>query len=95
MGLFDFLSSEARQKDRIAKTFALEAGLIAECPVCRGLTDRLDDRPLATLEQLIDQAFDQQDARVAVFQGDRKALRDLVHRIREELPYQCLCESTS
>ena len=93
MGLFDFLRRPDRQRDAAAIRIDLAAGVLQECPVCRGLFDRQRDDRLPVAELMAHQHFDRGDPLVAVFAGDRADLLRRLRSVRDRFEFHCDCHS--
>ena len=98
MGLFERLRRWLRQRplddprDQVAIEIDLAAGVLEECPVCRGISDRQrhDRLPVAELE--VHQRFDRGDPSIAPFHGDRDDLLRRLRRVRDRFEYNCICK---
>ena len=84
----------AGKRQRAAALVAIEAGLLAECPVCREITDtgRLDKLPDA--DRLVDAWIQRGDERLRLFHGDAAAVKQLVRRLVEQSDIHCTCEKS-
>lgn len=92
MGLFDFFNGDERSRDKVALEIDLEAGVLEQCPVCRSVFDRQHDERLPAADAAAHQAFDDNDPRVAIFNGDRDDLLARLRSVRKPIPYACICE---
>lgn len=92
MGILDFLRPRGGDRDRVAIAIDLAAGVLEECPVCRGISDRQRDDRLPAAELMVHQRFDHADPSVAVFQGDRDDLLRRLRSVRARFDYQCTCQ---
>ena len=93
MGLFDFFNSDERKKNQVALEIDLEAGVLERCPVCRSVFDRQHDDRLAAADAIAHMDFDNNQPRVAIFEGDRDDLLKRLREVRKPVPYACICES--
>lgn len=92
MGIFDHFRRPGADRDQVAIEIDLAAGVLQECPVCRGVTDPMLDDRLAAAELLAHQRFDQGDTSVAMFSGDRDDLLRRLRSVRERFDHHCLCQ---
>lgn len=92
MGLFDFLRRPDAQRDKVAIAIDLEAGVLEECPICRGISDKQRDDRLPTADLLVHRRFDHADPSVAVFGGDRDDLLRRLRSVRDRFGYHCTCQ---
>jgi len=91
MGFFDFFRRPGADRDKVAIEIDLAAGVLEECPVCRGLSDKQRDDRLPAADLEAHQRFDHNDPSVAVFQGDREDLLRRLRSVRDGVNYHCTC----
>jgi hypothetical protein len=91
MGLFDFFNSDERKKNEVALQIDLEAGVVERCRVCGDLFDEEHDERLPAADAAAHEAFDRNDPRVAIFQGNREDLLSRLRSARKPLPFRCPC----
>ena len=70
---------------------SIAAGVLEECPVCRGLADKMRDDLLPAAERIAHERFDRADPSVAVFNGDRGDLLRRLRSVRNGVNYHCTC----
>jgi hypothetical protein len=92
MGIFDFLRRPGEDRDRVAIEIDLAAGVLEECPVCRGISDKQRDDRLPAADLLAHQRFDQAHPSVAVFRGDRDDLLHRLRSVRDRFGFHCTCQ---
>ena len=96
MGLFDFLNldkwRDESRKDAVAIEIDVATGVLERCPVCQTVFDRERDERLPAADLEAHQAFDRNDPRVAIFNGDRDDLLARLRRVRAPLPWNCTCD---
>jgi hypothetical protein len=91
MGFFDFFRRPGASRDKVAIEIDLATGVLEECPVCRGLSDKQRDDRLPAADLEAHQRFDRNDPSVAVFQGDREDLLRRLRSVRDGVNYHCTC----
>lgn len=91
MGIFDFFRRPGTDRDKVAIEIDVATGVLEECPVCRGLSDKQRDDRLPAADLEAHQRFDHKDPSVAVFQGDREDLLRRLRSVRKEVNYHCRC----
>lgn len=91
MGIFDFFRRRRDGRDQVAIEIDLAAGVLEECPVCRGISDKLRDDRLPAAELEVHQRFDHNHPSVATFQGDRDDLLRRLRSVRDRFSYHCRC----
>ena len=91
MGFFDFFRRTGANRDKVAVEIDLATGVLEECPVCRGLSDKLRDDRLPAADLEAHQRFDRDDPSVALFQGDREDLLRRLRSVRDGVNYHCTC----
>ena len=91
MGIFDFFRRPGADRDKIAIEIDVATGVLEECPVCRGLSDKQRDDRLPAADLEAHQRFDHKDPSVEVFQGDREDLLRRLRSVRKEVNYHCRC----
>jgi hypothetical protein len=91
MGFFDFFRRPGANRDKVAIEIDLATGVLEECPVCRGLSDKQRDDRLPAADLEAHQRFDRNDPSVAVFQGDREDLLRRLRSVRDGVNYHCTC----
>jgi len=82
------------RKRRAAARVGIEAGVLAECPVCRDLTDTSHPELLAEADRIADEWLQRGDERLRDFHGDGDAVRRLVRRLVEESDIHCTCQKS-
>jgi hypothetical protein len=87
-----FGSRRARAQRRAAIAIDLEAGVLEQCPVCRGIADKLRDDRLPLADALAAARIAEGDPEVAAFAGDLVALQAKLRDVRREFRYSCTCE---
>ena len=88
-GIFD--RDRARRR-KGAVSLGMAAGVLAECPVCREITDLTRDDLLDAADALAGEWIRCGDARAAAFRGDVAALRRTLREVRKGLDVMCTCE---
>lgn len=91
MGIFDFFRRPGADRDKVAIEIDLATGVLEECPVCRGLSDKQRDDRLPAADLEAHRRFDQHDPSVAVFHGDREDLLRRLRSVRDGVNYHCTC----
>lgn len=91
MGFLDFFRRPGADRDKVAIAIDIAAGVLEECPVCRGISDKQRDDRLAAAELLAHQRFDAQAPGIALFNGDRADLLARLRSVRERFDYHCRC----
>jgi hypothetical protein len=91
MGFLDFFRRPGADRDKAAIAIDIAAGVLEECPVCRGVSDKQRDDRLAAAELLAHQRFDAGDPMVAPFRGDRADLLARLRSVRARFDYHCTC----
>jgi len=91
MSIFEFFRRPGADRDKIAIEIDLAAGVLEECPVCRGISDKLRDDRLPAAELEAHQRFDRNHPSITVFQGDRDDLLRRLRSVRKEFNYHCTC----
>lgn len=91
MGIFDFFRRPGADRDKVAIEIDVATGVLEECPVCRGLSDKQRDDRLPAADLEAHQRFDHKDPSVAVFQGDREDLLRRLRSVRKGVDYHCRC----
>jgi hypothetical protein len=91
MDFFDFFRRPGASRDKVAIDIDLATGVLEECPVCRGLSDKQRDDRLPAADLEAHQRFDRNDPSVAVFQGDREDLLRRLRSVRDGVNYHCTC----
>ena len=84
----------AGKRRRAAALVGIEAGLLAECPVCREITDRGRTERLPDADRLADEWILRGDERLRSFHGDAAAVKELVRRLVEQSDIHCNCEKS-
>jgi hypothetical protein len=84
----------AGKKRRAAVFVGIEAGVLAECPVCRDITDNSHPEKLAEADRIADEWLERGDERLRIFHGDSRAVKKLVHQLVEESDIHCTCEKS-
>lgn len=91
MGFLDFFRRPDAALDRVAIEIDIAAGVLEECPVCRGIADKQRDDRLPAADLIAHQRFDAGDPSVAPFAGDRDDLLRRLRRVRDRFGYNCTC----
>ena len=91
MGIFEFFRRPGADRDKVAIEIDLAAGVLEECPVCRGISDKQRDDRLPAADLEAHQRFDRNDTSIAVFQGDRDDLLRRLRSVRKGFNYHCTC----
>ncbi len=92
MGFFDFLRRPGAQRDQVAIDIDVATGVLEQCPVCRGISDRQRDDRLPAADLEAHQRFDRLDPSIAVFDGDRDDLLHRLRTVRRGFDYECTCQ---
>ena len=92
MGHFEPFRQPDAKLDAVEIEIDHAAGLLDECPVCRGISDRQRADRLPASELLAQQRFDHADPSVAVFASDRGDLLRRLRSVRDRFDYNCICE---
>ena len=92
MGFLDFFRRPDAARDRVAIEIDIAAGVLEECPVCRGVSDRQRDDRLPAADLIAHQRFDANDTSVAPFGGDRDDLLQRLRKVRDRFGYTCTCQ---
>jgi hypothetical protein len=91
MGFLDFFRRPGAARDQVAIEIDIAAGVLEECPVCRGISDKQRDDRLAAADLIVHQRFDADDPSVAPFDGDRHDLLERLRKVRDRFGYHCTC----
>ncbi len=91
MGIFDFFRRPGAARNEVAIEIDVAAGVLEECPVCRGLADKQRDERLPAAELEVHQRFDRNDPSIHVFNGDREDLLRRLRTVRDGINYHCTC----
>lgn len=96
MGLFAWFQSNRaeRKRDQAALEIDIAAGVLERCPICHAVSDRQRDDRLTAAEAAAQAAFERGDPLVAIFDGDREDLLRRLRKVREPLPYNCICQDS-
>jgi hypothetical protein len=84
----------AGKRRRAAALVGIEAGVLAECPVCREITDRGHPERLPDADRVAEEWLQRGDERLRSFHGDPVAVRKLVRQLVEQSDIHCLCEKS-
>ncbi len=84
----------AGKRHRAAALVGIESGLLAECPVCREITDTGRPEKLHDADRLVDEWIQRGDERLRPFHRDAAAVKQLVRRLVERSDIHCLCEKS-
>lgn len=84
----------AGKRRRAAALVGIEAGVLAECPVCREITDTGRVNRLSDADRVADEWVQRGDERLHVFHGDAGAVKQLVRRLIEQSDIHCTCEKS-
>lgn len=94
MSLFGRLFNNPEHKrNQVALDIDLQTGVLERCDVCNTVTDKQRDDRLPAADAEAHQAFDRNDPKVAIFEGNREDLLKRLRRVREPCPYLCDCEN--
>jgi hypothetical protein len=91
MGIFDFFRRPEADRDKVAIEIDLANGVLEECPVCRGISDKQRDDRLPAADLEVHQRFDHHAPSIDVFQGDREDLLRRLRTVRRQFNYHCTC----
>ncbi|MCB1802649.1 MAG: hypothetical protein KDI82_13235 [Gammaproteobacteria bacterium] len=91
MGIFDHFRVTDTPRDKVAIDIDIACGVLEQCPVCRGISDKQRDDRLPAAELEVHQRFDRDDPSVAVFNGDRDDLLGRLRSVRDRFDYHCTC----
>jgi len=91
MGFLDFFRRPDAARDKVAIEIDIAAGVLEECPVCRGVSDKQRDDRLAAADLIAHQRFDASDPSVEAFAGDRDDLLKRLRKVRDRFEYHCTC----
>lgn len=92
MGFFDFFRRPGARRDQVAIDIDVASGVLEQCPVCRGISDKQRDDRLPAADLEAHQRFDRQDPSIAVFDGDRDDLLRRLRTVRRGIEYHCTCQ---
>lgn len=92
MGFFDFFRRPGARRDQVAIDIDVASGVLEQCPVCRGISDKQRDDRLPAADLEAHQRFDRQDPSIAVFDGDRDDLLRRLRTVRRGFEYHCTCQ---
>jgi len=84
----------AGKRRRAAALVGIEAGVLAECPVCREITDMGRADRLSDADRVADEWVQRGDERVRLFHGDADAVKQLVRRLIEQSDIHCTCQKS-
>jgi hypothetical protein len=84
----------AGRRRRAAALVGIEAGVLAECPVCREITDTGRASRLSDADRIADEWVQRSDERLRLFHGDAAAVKQLVRRLVEQSDIHCTCEKS-
>ena len=82
---------QAGKQRRAAALVGIEAGVLAECPVCRDITDRSHPERLVEADRIVEEWLRRGDARLRMFR-DAASVKRLVRQLAEESDIHCRCE---
>lgn len=82
----------AGKQRRAAALVGIEAGVLAECPVCREITDRGHPERLPDADRVAEEWLQRGDERLRSFHGDSVAVKKQVRQLVEQSDIHCLCE---
>ena len=68
--------------------------MLAECPVCREITDTGRASRLSDADRIADEWVQRSDERLRLFHGDAAAVKQLVRRLVEQSDIHCICEKS-
>ncbi|MEJ2315405.1 MAG: hypothetical protein P8Y83_00425 [Gammaproteobacteria bacterium] len=84
----------AGRRRRAAALVGIEAGVLAECPVCREITDTGRTSRLSDADRIAEEWVQRGDERLRLFHGDAAAVKQLVRRLVEQSDIHCACEKS-
>jgi ribosomal protein L44E len=84
----------AGRRRRAATLVGIEAGLLAECPVCRDITDTGHVSRLSAADRIADEWVQRGDERLRPVHGDSAAVKQLVRRVVEKSDIHCTCDKS-
>lgn len=68
--------------------------MLAECPVCREITDTGRTSRLSDADRIAEEWVQRGDERLRLFHGDAAAVKQLVRRLVEQSDIHCACEKS-
>lgn len=84
----------AGRKRRAAQHVGIEAGVLAECPVCRSITDTTHPERLVEADRIADAWVQRGDEHLRLFHGDVAAVKRLVRQLVADSDIHCTCEKS-
>ena len=84
----------AGKRQRAAALVGIEAGLLAECPVCREITDTGRPERLPDADRLVDEWIQRGDERLRSFHGDAAAVKKHLRTLVQQSDIHCTCEKS-
>ena len=84
----------AGRKRRAAALVGIEARVLAECPVCRAITDTSHPERLAEADRIAAEWLVRGDERLRIFHRDLEAVKRLVRRLVADSDIHCSCEKS-
>lgn len=82
------------KRQRAAALVGIEAGLLAECPVCRDITDTGRPERLPDADRLADEWIQRGDERLRSFHGDAAAVKKHLRTLMQQSDIHCTCEKS-
>lgn len=92
MSFWDLFKSSDRKRDRVAIEIDVAVGVLDQCPVCRGVSDKGRDDRLPAADLMAHQRFDKDDPAIAIFHGDRNDLLTRLRTVRRKFNFNCTCQ---
>ncbi len=84
----------AGKRQRAAALVGIEAGLLAECPVCREITDTGRPERLPDADRFADEWIQRGDERLRSFHGDAAAVKKHLRTLMQQSDIHCTCEKS-
>jgi hypothetical protein len=84
----------AGKRQHAAALVGIEAGLLAECPVCREITDTGRPERLPDADRLADEWIQRGDERLRSFHGDAAAVKKHLRTLVQQSDIHCTCEKS-
>lgn len=91
MGAAKQLMWEREGREAIARKIAIESRALAVCEVCDIATDQMDPDALQLAYRIANRKITEGDPLVDVFDGNRRALTDLIKEVVESTGEECAC----
>lgn len=91
--IFDRFFSAGRRR-QAAELVGIQAGVLAECPVCRDITDTSHPARMGEADRIAEEWSQRGDERLRDFRGDADAVKRLVRELVEQSDIHCTCEKS-